>query len=111
MDELARENANVGIRQSVRQKHKKAIRALKTSLKKLKFGNIFTDDSKGKTSSEQIKFRQWGLENFGEEGARSIRMTDSFYAKSMYRVNGIFSKYWDKYSAYSGVKNPNSKIN
>ena len=108
--DLEKKYSNAGIYRHWSQNHKEAISSLKTSLKSMKPGDVFSESAKGASTSLKAQFKKWVQSNFGNEGNYSLRQAQSYYEDMLKQLNKISGKYWDKYSVYGGSKAKNTRI-
>ena len=108
--DLEKKYSNAGIYRHWSQNHKEAISSLKTSLKSMKPGDVFSESAKGASTSLKAQFKKWVQSNFGNEGNYLLRQAQSHYEDMLKELNKISGKYWDKYSVYGGSKSKNTRI-
>ena len=107
---MSKKYSNAGIYRHWSQNHKEAISSLKTSLKSMKPGDIFSENSRGASTSLKRQFKNWVQSNYGNEGNYLLRQSQSHYEEMMKILNKISGKYWDKYSVYGGSKAKKTKV-
>ena len=108
--DLEKKYSNAGIYRHWSQNHKEAISSLKTSLKSMKPGDVFSENARGASTSLKAQFKKWVQSSFGNEGNYSLRQAQTYYENMMKKLNKISGKYWDKYSVYGGSKAKNTRI-